>query len=532
MLYKNFLFGKISATRSLSIHTSWSRDAIVLLMCEQFVCWRYMCGPADSWENSRPQRSPRLGMKVCQTLKVHRQNSCSQRLLIEQGQAKEEEEDKEKEKEKNFCLNHIPLPLDDNQILLDSCFTRPIPQDTGEGVDVPPPSKLSAKMPALTKAQQKQAQATEDSFNRTYAVQYGDERWQNSLRPALLVPTRYAVLVNRYEADSIPTTFTENDVKDLQLICFPSGAAAEARDEGQERLIAYQRTSTTEMSESSISEAPFPPPQAVSTSTLRLMTHWNLDAASLLVADLLDPQPGDKILDLCAAPGGKSLALAQLLRPYGFDPAAPTLGGGCLHSNEIDSARNKRLASNLQSYLPAPFFKTGEVKVLRLDGTEQTAAQMLPLGPGGYDKVLLDAPCSSERHVLHAHHKARQGGRVADEMVSWRSGQSKKTAKIQAAILMTALRAVKVGGRVLYATCSLSNEENDAVIEKGKELVSKERKKYGIRWDMAVRSGELAGKGVEQWAENTQYGWIVLPDHPSGGRWGPLFFAILEKVAA
>lgn len=398
----------------------------------------------------------------------------------------------------------------------------------------------SPTMPALTKAQQKQVQAAEDSFNRTYSAQYKNERWEGSLRPALLAPTRYAVLINRYEADSIPSTFAESDTADLQLIGFPPASGTTTSGLAPEtgkisRLISYQRTKTAETAESSTAEAPFPAPQAVSgqgTASPSLMTHWNLDAASLLAVSILNPQPGDRVLDLCAAPGGKSLSLAQLLRPSDFDHAAPSLNGGCLHSNEIDNARNKRLAANLQSYLPAPLFKNGEVKVLKSDGTEQNAAQSLPLGLGGYDKVLVDAPCSSERHVLHAHSKARQGGRVADEMASWRSGQSKKTAKIQAAILMTALRAVKLGGRVLYATCSLSDEENDSVIEKGQELVAKERKKYGTRWDVAVKSGDLAGKGVEEWAESTKHGWIVLPDHPRGGRWGPLFFAVLEKVAA
>ncbi|KAI1853288.1 hypothetical protein JX266_001994 [Neoarthrinium moseri] len=390
-------------------------------------------------------------------------------------------------------------------------------------------------MPALTKAQQKQVQAAEDSFNRTYAVQYGDERWENSLRPALVTPTRYGVLINCYRSNSLPSSFTENDVTDLQLITFPSSTGASNGEVAEEtRLLSYQRTTTSETSQSPTAEAPFPAPQAVSNkdASNSLMTHWNLDAASLLAVSILRPKPGDKVLDLCAAPGGKSLSLAQLLRPQTYDDAAPSLMGGCLHSNEVDAARNRRLSSNLQSYLPAPLFKNGEIKVVKVDGTEQHAAQMLPLGIGGYDKVLLDAPCSSERHVIHAHSKARQGGRVADEMASWRSGQSKKMAKTQAAILMTALKAVKVGGRVLYATCSLSNEENDGVIEKGKELVAKEKKKFGTRWDMAVRSGDFAGTGLEQWAESTKHGWIVLPDHPSGGRWGPLFFAVLEKVSA
>ncbi|CAJ2504815.1 Uu.00g122090.m01.CDS01 [Anthostomella pinea] len=373
-------------------------------------------------------------------------------------------------------------------------------------------------MPALTKAQRKQVEAAEEAFNRTYAVQFDQERWQQTLYPALMAPTRYATLINRYATPGRPDVFTEDENKAMETVNLPGRT-----DQSSERSFVSYQWCTAE------ADKTFPPPQA--DPSTRLMTHWNLDAASLLAVHILGPKPGDKLLDFCAAPGGKSVALAQMLRPEGFDGASPSLAGGCLHSNELNNARNKRLTSNLQSYLPEALFKTGEVKVLKLDGTEASAAQSLSLGPGGYDKVLLDAPCSSERHVIHANAKARQGGRVADEMASWRSGQSKKMAKTQAALLMTALKAVRVGGSVLYATCSLSNEENDGVVEKGIELVGKERKKFGIRWNLAVRSGDLAGRGLEQWAEATKHGWMVLPDHPSGGKWGPLFFALLEKVA-
>ncbi|KAI0858740.1 S-adenosyl-L-methionine-dependent methyltransferase [Xylaria cubensis] len=374
-------------------------------------------------------------------------------------------------------------------------------------------------MPALTKAQKKLAQAAEDSFNRTYAVQFGAERWQQSLYPALTAPTRYAALVNRFAVADLAKVFSEEQVAKQQAIIFPGNE--ESRESVP--LKSYQWDVTE-------AEATFPPPQPDSSSGL--MTHWNLDAASLLAVTLLDPKPGDKIFDLCAAPGGKSVALSQFLRPGNYDNASPSLEGGCLHSNEVNTGRNKRLASNLQSYLPDALFKSDEVKVLKLDGTEPFSVQTLPLGPGGYDKVLLDAPCSSERHVIHAHVKAKQGGRVADEMASWRSGQSKKLAKTQVALLLTALKAVRVGGRVLYATCSLSSDENDGVIEKGMELVQKERKKLGVKWDFVVRSGDLAARGLGDWAEQTKHGWLVLPDHPSGGKWGPLFFALLEKVEA
>ncbi|KAK8102693.1 hypothetical protein PG984_015839 [Apiospora sp. TS-2023a] len=412
-------------------------------------------------------------------------------------------------------------------------------------------------MPGLTKAQLKLVEAAEHSFDRTYAAQYGEQRWKDSLRPALLKNTRYAMLVNRYQAAEIPSgcVFSgDNDQQHLQTIDFfpppgdkrPTSASSSDCTVNPQapRLIAYKRGDSTDPSQQHqqqqlvSADEPFPAPQVTIApdGSKGLTIHWNLDAASLLPVRLLNPVPGDKILDLCAAPGGKSLALAQLLRPPTFDdPDAPSLAGGCLHSNEMDHARHKRLAANLEAYLPPTLLQRGEVKVLKLDGADPLAALSLPLRAGGYDKVLLDAPCSSERHVLHAHARARQAGKMADEMALWRSGQSKKTAKTQAALLVTALRAVKVGGRVVYATCSLSSEENDGVIERGRELVQKDKKKLGAKWDVAVRKGVSAEEAEwleSNWAERTKHGWIVLPDHPSGGRWGPLFFAVLEKIPA
>jgi hypothetical protein len=421
-------------------------------------------------------------------------------------------------------------------------------------------------MPALTKAQKKQAQAAVDSFNRTYATLYGEERWYQSLYPALAGPTRYAALVNCYATATATATrggnldnvlAPEQNAR-VQRIEFPaipgSDSPACSSSSVSGRLEAYQWEDISSPSSPSSTEPEiFPPPQPSGGSgdSGGLMTHWNLDAASLLAVHVLGPKPGDKVLDLCAAPGGKSVAISQLLRPENYnDSASPSLAGGCLHSNEVNPGRNKRLASNLQVYLPKSLFTfnkgknedqtaVGEqVKVLKIDGAEQsllTLQKSLPLafgGGGGYDTVLLDAPCSSERHIIHAYLKNNH----CDEMTSWRSTHSKKLAKTQVSLLMNALRAVKVGGRVLYATCSLSNEENDGVVEKARELVMKERKKLGAKWGFVSvgdkgsdKAGE-GGGGLEDWAEPTRYGWLVLPDHPSGGKWGPLYFALLEKV--
>jgi len=175
--------------------------------------------------------------------------------------------------------------------------------------------------------------------------------------------------------------------------------------------------------------------------------------------------------------------------------------------------------------------------MLGLDGADSKAVSSLPNGAGGYDKVLLDAPCSSERHIIHAHVKAEASGRIAEEMARWRPGSSRNMAKLQADLLMTALRAVKVGGRVVYSTCSIETGENDGVVEKVRTMIEQQQKRFGLDWDIRLETAQthsstLDNDGLDRWTERTKYGRIALPDHASGGRWGPLFFAVVTKIPA
>ena len=390
-----------------------------------------------------------------------------------------------------------------------------------------------------TKAEKKQLDGALATFHSHYSSDrdWGTRRWEDSLYEALANPTRYAVLINCFASISdVDEIFSGLDLSNAELQQMQLPRRGSTQQSVLELLECKAPPKETEAKSPQTTNFLFPQPApvpSIADPNRRVFSHWNLDAASVLCAWMLAVQPGDKVLDLCAAPGGKSVSLSQMLFHNSRADTGTVLG--CLHSNEMDPARNKRLAINLQSYLPRHLFEKGAVRVLRLDAANVKAVLQLPLGAGGYDKVLLDAPCSSERHIIHAHTKAASTGRIAEEMLRWRPGSSRNLAKIQAGLLMTALRAVKVGGRVVYSTCSIDTGENDGVLEKVMTLLEQEHSKTGLAWTIRIETApsehsSLDEEALDQWTERTKHGRIALPDHPSGGKWGPLFFAVISKI--
>ena len=313
--------------------------------------------------------------------------------------------------------------------------------------------------PKPTKAELKRYEGSLKAFHAHYAGIWGFERWQNCLYPALIADTRYVALLNDF-AD--PCELEGEQIDFISIPCL------------QNKLNK------------------FPPP-----SCIRPHPYYNLDAASLLPVHFLDVREGHSVLDLCAAPGGKSIALAQK-HPK------------CLHSNEVDKTRSKTLTRNLSLYLPADF----PVRVHNIDATSKVSSFSIH----EYDRVLVDAPCSSERHTLQAHAKRAAAGLITPEMLNWKASHSSNLAKTQVALLKTALRNVKIGGKVVYATCSLSETENDGVIEKMLATTKNEQ------WQIEVV--EVAEE--VQITEKTKYGRIAMPDI---GGWGPIYFCVLVKKA-
>lgn len=158
------------------------------------------------------------------------------------------------------------------------------------------------------------------------------------------------------------------------------------------------------------------------------------DEASQLVSIALDVRPGQRILDLCAAPGSKSSHIASLISGAGFIVAC-----------DINPRRLSLLAKASEK------LGASSVRALALDATKP-----LPFGQAQFDRVLVDAPCSGT------------GTLRQNPEIKWRlaPGDINRLADLQLAILARAAEATAQGGRLVYSTCSIEPEEGEEVVER------------------------------------------------------------------
>jgi 16S rRNA C967 or C1407 C5-methylase (RsmB/RsmF family)/NOL1/NOP2/fmu family ribosome biogenesis protein len=154
------------------------------------------------------------------------------------------------------------------------------------------------------------------------------------------------------------------------------------------------------------------------------------DPAAMWAAACLDPQPGEWVLDLCAAPGGKATHLAGLLA-----------GTGWLLANEVQPSRAQALLQNIE-----------RLGVCNATITTAEPAHLATRLGAIFDRVLVDAPCSGEGMF-------RKLGAF-----EWRAALVQACSRRQQHILHHAAQLLRPGGRLLYATCTFSPEENEAVI--------------------------------------------------------------------
>ncbi len=157
--------------------------------------------------------------------------------------------------------------------------------------------------------------------------------------------------------------------------------------------------------------------------------------SSMLPPWLLGPRPGERILDLAAAPGGKTLHMAAMMANQGWISAV-----------EKVRARYFRLKANVSLH------GADCVHTYLMDG-----AQVWRKCPEQFDRVLLDAPCSSEARF-----------RVDDpaSFAYWSERKIKEMSRKQGRLLFSAVQSLKPGGSLIYSTCSFAPEENERAISK------------------------------------------------------------------
>ena len=156
------------------------------------------------------------------------------------------------------------------------------------------------------------------------------------------------------------------------------------------------------------------------------------EPSAMTPASVLDVEPGMRVLDLCAAPGGKATALGAKLK-----------GKGLLVANDISAPRCRALLRNIElAGIPNAFV------------TNAPGQQLGERFPDFFDRILLDAPCSGE------------GMFRKDESVirAWTPDKEERCASVQRELIVQAAQMLRPGGKLLYSTCTFSTTENEEVI--------------------------------------------------------------------
>ncbi len=186
------------------------------------------------------------------------------------------------------------------------------------------------------------------------------------------------------------------------------------------------------------------------------------EPSAMAVGILADPKPGERVLDLCAAPGGKTTHLASAMK-----------GEGLIIANEIHPARAKILAQNVE--------RMGIANTVVTNETPQALAQRFP---AFFDRIVVDAPCSGEGMFRKEELACEQ----------WSVENVLMCAKRQQEILHEASKMLRDGGTLVYSTCTFAPEENEGSIS----AFLRSHPDFAVK---KVKAGEKFSKGQPEWAD-------------------------------
>lgn len=224
------------------------------------------------------------------------------------------------------------------------------------------------------------------------------------------------------------------------------------------------------------------------------LMHW-MEEVSMIPPLALNARPGERILDLCAAPGNKTLQIAASMQ-----------GTGTLLANEINWGR----ALILKSHAERLGFTN--ISILCHDGSN------LNRNAATFDRILCDVPCSCEGTHRKRGKNAQWGAEDFRE----------KLVRSQKALLRKALQLLKVGGRIVYSTCTYAPEENEGVVD---AILSE----YAgmVKVVPTLVEGLVSSPGIQEWEGQCYAPELMhcLRIYPHQNDTGGFFVATLEKLA-
>jgi len=220
------------------------------------------------------------------------------------------------------------------------------------------------------------------------------------------------------------------------------------------------------------------------------------EEVSMMPIPLLDPRPGERLIDLCAAPGNKTVQAAVRMEDRGTVLAV-----------DANSYRVGLISQSVER------LGVTSIAILHQD------AGNLPRAVGTFDRVLADVPCSCEGTV-------RKNPAIL--LRSWRPGWRHNT---QVAILHKAVQLCRPGGRIVYATCTYAPEENEAVVDK---VLRRPPSGSAVRVLPARIPGLVTSPGITEWRGETYDPQLAgaMRIYPHQNDTGGFFIAVLEKSAA
>ncbi|WP_247008238.1 RsmB/NOP family class I SAM-dependent RNA methyltransferase [Halorientalis litorea] len=216
------------------------------------------------------------------------------------------------------------------------------------------------------------------------------------------------------------------------------------------------------------------------------------EEVSAVPATVLDPQPGERVWDACAAPGSKTTQLAALMDD-----------GGLLVGTDSNLGRISALRSNAE--------RLG-VTNLGITNEDARVHSLKPWGGEEYDRALVDAPCSCEGTVR----------KNPDTLEEWSLDHVESIATVQQGILTRAVQATREGGTVVYSTCTFAPEENEAVLD---HVLTEEDCRL-VEFDLSLDTAP----GVTEWQGETFDGSVAKARriYPHRNDTGGFFCAKLE----